>query len=103
YCNGRYLATAEVAISLSDAGFVLGATVSEQLRTFGGELFRLQEHLARLARSLEIVGVEPVETLDELATIATTIARRNHDTLAEGDDLGVSILVTPGAYATFSG
>ena len=47
-------------------GFVQGVTVAEQLRTFGGKLFRLDLHLARLARSLEIVGVDPGLPLAEL-------------------------------------
>ena len=51
YLNGRYLPFSQAAISVTDGGFVQGVTVAEQLRTFGGKLFRLEQHLARLARS----------------------------------------------------
>ena len=44
---------------MSDVGFILGATVAEQLRTFAGQIFHLDDHLARLAQSLEIVGLRP--------------------------------------------
>jgi branched-subunit amino acid aminotransferase/4-amino-4-deoxychorismate lyase len=102
YLNGRLVPADEAVIRVTDAGFVLGATVSEQLRTFGGRLFRLDDHLARLRRSLEIVGVELSVTWDELAQIATDLAGRNHALLDPADDLGLAILVTPGEYAAFA-
>jgi branched-chain amino acid aminotransferase len=102
YLNGRYLPAAEAAIPLSDAGFVLGATVSEQLRTFSGRLFRLAEHLARLRRSLEIVGLADQVVLSEIARTAEEVAAHNHRLLTAEDDLGLAILVTPGAYRTLA-
>ena len=47
YLNGRFLPASQTMIPPVDAGFVLGASVTEQLRTFGGQLFRLDDHLAR--------------------------------------------------------
>lgn len=98
YLNGRFIPAAQASISLSDAGFVQGTTVAEQLRTFGGKLFRLPAHIERLFRSLAIVGVDPGVTPAELAGIAADLAARNHALLAAGDDLGLAILVTPGDY-----
>lgn len=101
YLNGLLIPASQAAIPVTDAGFVLGVTVAEQLRTFGGKLFRLERHLQRLAHSLEIVGVELPLPLAELGRIAEDLAARNHRLLDPGDDLGLSIFVTPGAYATF--
>ena len=36
FLNGRWVQPTELTIPICDAGFVLGATVTEQLRTFGG-------------------------------------------------------------------
>jgi branched-chain amino acid aminotransferase len=99
--NGRWIPASEATIPVGDAGFVLGATVAEQLRTFAGKLFRLDDHLARLAHSLEIVGVDPEMTRDQFAQAAEELATHNHELLAPGDDLGLSIFVTPGDYPTF--
>ena len=97
YLNG-WVPAAQAAVPVYDAGFMLGATVSEQLRTFAGRLFRLDDHLARLARSLAIVGVEPGLKLDELAQIADELVAHNHRLLTVGDDLeAVDVFVTPGA------
>jgi branched-subunit amino acid aminotransferase/4-amino-4-deoxychorismate lyase len=102
YLNGRFLPVSEAAIPLHDAGFVLGATVSEQLRTFAGAIFRLDEHLARLERSLAIIDVPLPIPLAEVATIARKLVEQNHRLLAPEHDLGVAILATPGPYAGFS-
>jgi branched-subunit amino acid aminotransferase/4-amino-4-deoxychorismate lyase len=99
FLNGRWLPADELAIPIFDAGFVLGATVTEQLRTFRGQIFRLQDHLHRLFRSLEITGIDPGHSSRELADIATQIAAHNHALLDAEDDLGLGMFVTPGAYA----
>lgn len=102
YWNGRFAPFSQVCVPPYDAGFVQGTTVGEQLRTFGGRLFRLDEHLRRLARSLDVVGVQPAVSLGTLAEIGRSLARHNHAMLADGDDLGLSIVVTPGVYSAFS-
>jgi branched-subunit amino acid aminotransferase/4-amino-4-deoxychorismate lyase len=102
YLNGHYLPFSQTAISVTDGGFVQGVTVAEQLRTFGGKLFRLEQHLARLARSLSIVGIELGMTVEQLGDIARELAAKNHALLELGDDLGLSMFVTPGQYSTFA-
>jgi branched-subunit amino acid aminotransferase/4-amino-4-deoxychorismate lyase len=100
--NGRMIPAAELTIPAYDAGFVLGATVSEQLRTFDGALYKLDEHLARLQRGLEITAIELGCPIEQLATWAKELAAANHRLLDPADDLGLSIFVTPGPYATFA-
>ena len=98
--NGRFLPARELAIPAYDAGFVLGATVSEQLRTFGGQLFRLDEHLARLARGLELTSIDPQTSIEQLAAWANELVAANHRRLDPADDLGLSIFVTPSQCST---
>lgn len=102
FLNGRWIPASAATVSAGDAGFVLGVTVAEQVRTFAGKLFRLDDHLARLARSLEIIGLAPGMTLDELAEVSRELVFRNHPLLPAGCDLGLSIFVTPGDYPTFA-
>ncbi len=101
YLNGRWIPASQAAVPVGDAGFILGATVTEQLRTFGGKLFRLDEHLDRLRQSLQIVGIEPRVTDREFAEIAQELAVRNHSLLEPGDDLGLCIFVTPGMLGAY--
>lgn len=104
YLNGRLLPAYEATIPVDDAGFMLGTTIPEQLRTFGGKLFRLDEHLARLFRGLAIVGLEIPYSADELAQNACELVAHNHALLASpGDDLGLTMFVTPGPLAPSPG
>jgi branched-subunit amino acid aminotransferase/4-amino-4-deoxychorismate lyase len=98
YLDGRFLPASQLSVPVYDAGFVQGVTVAEQLRTFGGQLFRLEQHLDRLRHCLEIVGVDPGRSMNELAAAARELASRNHRLLESGDDLGLCLFVTPGAY-----
>lgn len=102
YLNGQWLPASQAAIQLYDIGFIQGVTVSEQLRTFGGLLYRLEQHLERLQRSHAIIGVHPKQLMTEVAEIAREVTRRNHALLAPGDDLGLAILVTPGPSLAFA-
>jgi branched-subunit amino acid aminotransferase/4-amino-4-deoxychorismate lyase len=102
YLNGHFLPASRLAISPTDAGFVLGAAVAEQLRTFQGKIFRLGDHLARLEHSLEIVGVDPGLGRSRMAEVAEELVARNHRLLERGDDLGLSIFVTPGTYVAYT-
>jgi D-alanine transaminase len=52
YLNGEFLPPAEARISVFDRGFVFGDGVYEVIPVFGGRLFRLPQHLARLDSSL---------------------------------------------------
>lgn len=102
YLNGKLLPASQATISPIDAGFVTGATVAEQLRSFGGKLFRVAEHLRRLWHSLEVVGVDPGVTPEQLTEVAQKLVEANRRLLHEDDDLGLSIFVTPGIYPAYA-
>lgn len=87
-------------ISVYDAGFLQGVTVSEQLRTFGGRVYRWGDHLARLRRSLEIVGVDCPVSWRELEEIVFQIADVNRSQVSPGNDLSLTLFVTPGTASS---
>ncbi|MEX2141815.1 MAG: aminotransferase class IV [Pirellulales bacterium] len=102
FLNGEFVPSSALCVPVYDAGFVLGATVTEQLRTFAGRLFQLDAHLARLRRSLEIVEIELPFPSAALEEAAERLATENHQLLQPGDDLGLAIFVTPGNYASLA-
>ncbi|MFM8951558.1 MAG: aminotransferase class IV [Planctomycetaceae bacterium] len=107
WADGRVVPRAELALPLGDAGFVLGATVTEQLRTIRGRLFLVDEHLARLQDSLAIVGIVPPVSLAAIGAAAREVAAHNHavavaacgGSTEPGPDLGLVVFVTPGDLA----
>jgi D-alanine transaminase len=52
YLNGEYTLLPDAKISVMDRGFVLGDGVYEVLPAYGSCLFRFEQHMARLERSL---------------------------------------------------
>jgi branched-chain amino acid aminotransferase len=107
WCDGADVPQHRLAIPPGDAGFVLGASVTEQLRTFHGRLFLPDDHGARLRRSLDAVGTDPGFAVPEILAAAQRIATHNHAAVARGGgadgDLGVVIFVTPGDLAAQHG
>lgn len=101
FLDGKWIPASGARLPVEDAGFVLGATVTEQLRTFAGEPFRLDEHLARLERSLQTVQITPSMSISEIAQTARSLVGRNHPLIEPGSDLGLSIFVTPGVYPSY--
>jgi branched-subunit amino acid aminotransferase/4-amino-4-deoxychorismate lyase len=94
--NGRWIPGSELCIAVDDVGFLLGATVTERLRTFQGRVFRLEEHVARLRHSLEIVGLEADRIAAEIAAAVPEFVARNEPHLASGDDWSILAFATPG-------
>jgi D-alanine transaminase len=57
YLDGDYLKLAEAKVSVLDRGFIFGDGVYEVLPVYGRRLFRFEEHMARLDRSLGKVRI----------------------------------------------
>lgn len=95
YLNGQFVPADDLKINVSDSGFLLGTTVSEKLRTFNGRLFEVDRHFERLSASLQIVGITSVD-LEALKNAALSLVQKNYSLLDDGDDLGLTVFVTPG-------
>ena len=57
YLNNQFVKDDEALISVFDHGFLYGDGVFETLRSYGPRLFMADEHLARLFRSAEAIGL----------------------------------------------
>lgn len=57
YLNGEYGPLHLAKVSVLDRGFIFGDGVYEVVPVYGGKLFRFDEHMARLARSLHKVRI----------------------------------------------
>jgi len=58
FLNDRFVRQEEAMVSVFDHGFLYGDGVYETLRAYGGRLFRLRQHLARLRRSASLIGLD---------------------------------------------
>ena len=91
YLNGEYLALRDAKVSVLDRGFLFGDGIYEAMPVYGGRIFRFDEHLARLTRSLGKVRIaNPLSESQWLANCRKLIA-------AQPDaDLTIYIQVTRG-------
>jgi branched-subunit amino acid aminotransferase/4-amino-4-deoxychorismate lyase len=102
YFNGQWVPAADLQIPFTDLGFLQGVTVVERLRTFLHQPFRLEAHLQRLRRSLEIVGWDVDPIMDQLEAAMGQLLPRNRALLRDEDDWSMVVLVTPGSSASAS-
>ena len=72
YLNGALVPRSQASISVLDYGFLYGFGLFETMRAYGGQVFRLDRHLSRLARSAEIIGL-PIKTLELKDAVSDTI------------------------------
>ena len=67
YFNGNYVPEDQVMVSFRDRGFRLGDAAFDMTRTFNGNIFKLEEHVERLFRSLAYlqidIGLSPIEVI----------------------------------------
>ena len=57
YINGNFVQENEVKISPFDRGFLFADGVYEVMRTYNKKIFKIDEHLTRLAHSLKEIRI----------------------------------------------
>lgn len=95
YLNGDYTRLADARVSVLDRGFMFGDGVYEVLPVYDRRLFRFDEHMARLERSLAKVRITaPLTREDWLARMRRLVAAQ-HEHSGATDQL-VYLQVTRG-------
>jgi len=66
YLDGHFVPREQALVSVFDHGFLYGDGIYETLRAYGGNLFLLKKHLARLKRSAKAISLKLPLTLEEI-------------------------------------
>ena len=83
YLNGDYTPLQDAKISVLDRGFIFGDGVYEVLPAYAGNLFRFDQHMARLDRSLtELRIANPLTAVEWRHIAMQLIAARSHNIAA---------------------
>ena len=80
YLNGTFLPLSEAKVSVLDRGFTFGDGVYEVIPVFAGNIFRLDEHLDRLANSMAALDISLAQSRSELVNILTELVHQNPTT-----------------------
>lgn len=99
YFNGRYVAETEVVVPFRDRSFNRGDGCFDMTRTFDGRIFRLEEHVERLYRSLRYLGIDVGLEPKEMMAITEQVVARNEPLRAAAGDWWVAQRVSRGVDA----
>lgn len=75
YLNGDYTVLPEARVSVMDRGFLLGDGVYEVIPVYGSCLFRFEQHMARLERSLAELRIPNPRTRAQWYAIAERLVQ----------------------------
>jgi branched-chain amino acid aminotransferase len=103
YLRGQFLPASQASLKIYDSGIVMGATVTEMTRTFRHQPFRLEDHIARLFRSLKYTRMETGLTPEALASISRELLAHNTSLIKAEEELGLIHFVTAGENAVYAG
>jgi len=77
FIDGEFVRKEDAKISVYDHGFLYGDGVFEGIRVYGGNIFRLEQHLKRLYNSAKAIMLEIPYTSEELTDIIVQAIQRN--------------------------
>ncbi|MCC6586716.1 MAG: aminotransferase class IV [Bryobacterales bacterium] len=103
YLRGRLMPAAEARLSIYDLGIVLGATVTDLLRTFRHQPYRLDDHVRRFYESCRYARLDPGIGPEETGSITRRIVEHNARELGPNEDLAVVYFITPGESPIYAG
>ncbi len=95
YLNGEYSSLRDAKVSVLDRGFIFGDGVYEVVPAYGGKLFRFDEHIARLTRSLGKLRIANPHSADEWLARCRKLLAALVETTGAADQL-VYIQITRG-------
>ena len=117
YLNGEFLPLADAKISVLDRGFIFGDGVYEVVPVYARKPFRMPQHLARLARTLDgvrlanphpdrwakliadLIARQPFEDQAVYLQVTRGVAKRDH-TFPQGASPTVFMMSNPLALPT---
>ncbi|MBS0662368.1 MAG: branched-chain-amino-acid transaminase [Verrucomicrobia bacterium] len=91
YLDGKFVDEADAKVSVFDHGLLYGDGVFEGIRLYGGNIFRLDEHLERLEYSAKAILLPMPLSRKELSEVTCETCRQNKLT-----DAYIRLVITRG-------
>ncbi len=102
YLNGQFIPTSQCVLPIYDGGIVMGAAVTDLLRTFNGQPFAAKVHARRFLESAKYAYIKVTQSEDELLAIVETLIARNREVWPDRE-LALVFYATVGEFAVYAG
>ena len=102
YLKGEFVPASKCVLPIYDLGIVLGAAVTDFLRTFHTEPYRIQDHVQRFYRSCKYAHIEPPVCIEESISISKTLIEHNSK-IHPDHEIGLVYYMTAGENAVYAG
>ena len=102
YLKGKFVPASECVLPIYDLGIVLGAAVTDFLRTFHQRPYRIEQHVERFYRSCKYARIEPPVTIAESIAISEKLIAENSKLEPEAE-LGLVYYITAGENRLYAG
>ncbi len=106
--NGQLVPAGQARVSIFDHGLLYGHGLFETMRAYGGRVFRLEEHLGRLVRGAEVIGIPLGGQRPALERSVQGVLHANgltearlRITVTAGEGPGLPVYPAPGSPAVF--
>ena len=103
YIGGHLVPQSQAHIAIYDFGIVLGATVTDLVRTFHQQPYRLEDHVRRFYESCKYARITPPIPAAETIAVTRELIRRNAALLPASGELAVVFFITPGEQRIYAG
>lgn len=96
YLNGSFVPLARAALPLNDEGFLQGAIVTDNCRTWNGKLFRWADHLQRFRRDCTSCHIPLRWTNEKITAIARELL------LTATEDVHLITFASPNSFGMYT-
>jgi len=102
YLKGEFVPASRCVLPVFDLGIVMGAAVTDFLRTFHQQPYRMENHVRRFYRSCRYARIEPPVDMQQTVAISEKLLAENGQ-LAPGEELGLVYYMTAGECTEYAG
>jgi branched-chain amino acid aminotransferase len=102
YLNGRFIPQSQCALPMHDAGIVMGAAVTDLLRTYAGKPYAAEEHIDRFMQSARYAYLNLTLTSEDIASIVERLIGHNCEAWPQRE-LSLVFYATAGEFPVYAG
>ena len=103
YLRDALVPASQAKIAYYDYGIVLGATVTDLVRTYEHKPFRLDDHLNRFYESCKYARIQPLLSIEESRAVIFDLLKHKLKGIGPSEELAIVMFITPAELPVYAG